>query len=45
MEFSNPQKLIVTLLTDIHQALDIKNSVDPLLVQRVVNSDRGWALE
>ncbi|HGW5372291.1 TPA: YfbU family protein [Pseudomonas aeruginosa] len=45
MEFSNPQKLIVTLLTDIHQALDIKDSVDPLLVQRMVNSDRGWALE
>lgn len=45
MEFSKPQKLIVTLLTDIHQALGIKNSVDPLLVQRLVNEDRGWALE
>lgn len=45
MEFSKPQKLIVTLLTDIHQALGITNSVDPLLVQRLVNEDRGWALE
>lgn len=45
MEFSAPQKLIVTLLTDIHQALGIKNSVDPMLVQRLVTSDRAWALE
>ena len=45
MEFSKQQKLIITLLTDIHSALGIKNSVDPLLVQRLVNSDRGWALE
>lgn len=44
MEFSDPQKLIVTLLTDIHQALGIENSIDPMLAQRLVNSDRGWAL-
>lgn len=45
MEFSNPQKLIITLLTDIHQALGIKDSVNAQLVQRLVNSGRGWALE
>jgi uncharacterized protein YfbU (UPF0304 family) len=44
MEFSNEQKLIITLLTDIHAKLDIKNSVDPLFVQRMVNDDQAWAL-
>ena len=44
MEFSNEQKLIVTLLTDIHGALKIKDSVDPEFVQRMVVSDNGWAL-
>lgn len=44
MEFSNEQKLIVTLLTDIHAALKIKDSVDPEFVQRMVMSNNGWAL-
>lgn len=45
MHFSKEQKLIVTLLTDIHQALKIKESVNPEFVQRMVNEDQGWALE
>ncbi len=44
MAFSNEQKLIITLLTDIHSALDIKNSVDPEFVQRMVATDNEWAL-
>lgn len=44
MEFSNEQKLIITMLTDIHSALKIKDSVDPDFVQRMVMSDNGWAL-
>lgn len=45
MEFSNEQKLIITLLTDIHAALKIKDSgLDPVFVQRMVASDNGWAL-
>ncbi len=44
MEFSNEQKLIITLLTDIHSALKIEDSVDPDFVQRMVMSDNGWAL-
>ncbi|WP_236235026.1 YfbU family protein [Pseudomonas tohonis] len=44
MEFSNQQKLIITLLTDVHEALGITNSVDPSFVQRMVNSNNGWAL-
>ncbi|GAD62039.1 hypothetical protein [Aquipseudomonas alcaligenes] len=44
MEFSNAQKMIITLLTDIHSALKIQDSVDPDFVQRMVVSDNGWAL-
>lgn len=44
MEFSNEQKLIITLLTDIHAKLGIEDSVDPLFVQRMVNEDQAWAL-
>lgn len=44
MEFSNQQKLIITLLTDIHAHLGIDNSVDPGFVQRMVRRGHGWAL-
>lgn len=44
MEFSNQQKLIITLLTDIHEKLGITDSVNPEFVQRMVNSNNGWAL-
>lgn len=44
MEFSNQQKLIITLLTDIHAHLGIDNSVDPVFVQRMVRGGHGWAL-
>ncbi|QQE88106.1 YfbU family protein [Azotobacter chroococcum] len=44
MEFSNQQKLIITLLTDIHAHLGIDNSVDPLFVRRMVQGGHGWAL-
>jgi hypothetical protein len=45
MAFSNEQKLIITLLTDIHAALGIKNSVDPIFVQRMVQGGDDWALK
>ncbi|MDG9926913.1 MULTISPECIES: YfbU family protein [unclassified Pseudomonas] len=44
MEFSNAQKLIVTLLTDIHRALKIDDGVEPEFVQRMVAGGTGWAL-
>lgn len=44
MEFTDEQKLIVALLTDIHAALNIQNSVDPVFVQDAVMSGRTWAL-
>ena len=45
MEFTNEQKLIVTLLTDIHAELNIKNSIDPEFVQDAVCNGRAWALQ
>jgi uncharacterized protein YfbU (UPF0304 family) len=45
MEFTNEQKLIVTLLTEIHAALNIKDGVDPMFVQEMVATGRTWALE
>ncbi|WP_052721941.1 YfbU family protein [Pseudomonas synxantha] len=44
MEFSNQQKLIITLLTDIHSHLEIESDIDPDFVQRMVSSGQGWAL-
>jgi uncharacterized protein YfbU (UPF0304 family) len=45
MEFNNQQKLIISLLTDIHAKLAIQDSLDPDFVQRMVSSDHGWAIE
>lgn len=45
MEFTNQQKLIITLLTDIHAKLEIEDSLDPDFVQRMVAGGQGWALE
>ncbi|MFJ3154950.1 YfbU family protein [Pseudomonas protegens] len=45
MEFTNEQKLIITLLTDIHAKLEINDSFDPDFVQRMVMRGHGWALE
>ncbi|UVL35554.1 YfbU family protein [Pseudomonas sp. B21-041] len=44
MEFSNSEKLIVALLTEIHSALKIKDGLDPDLIQSAVSSGQTWAL-
>lgn len=44
MDFTNEQRLIVALLTDIHAALKIEDGLDPLFVQDKVLSGRTWAL-
>ena len=44
MEFNNQQKLIITLLTEIHAKLDITDGIDPDFVQRMVSEGQGWAL-
>lgn len=45
MEFSNRDKLLVTLLTDIYAHLKVVGALDPFFVHRVVSADQGWALE
>lgn len=44
MEFTNEQKLIVALLTEIHAALNIEGGLDPIFIQDKVSSGRTWAL-
>lgn len=44
MAFTDEQKLIVSLLTDIHAHLGISNGLDPVFVQKMVSSDNAWAL-
>jgi uncharacterized protein YfbU (UPF0304 family) len=44
MEFSGKDQLLFTLLTDIHKALNIKDSVDADFIQRMICDGEGWAL-
>lgn len=44
MEFSNEQKLIIALLTEIHSKLDIRDGLDAEFVQKSVRDNQGWAL-
>ncbi|WET11858.1 YfbU family protein [Pseudomonas sp. D3] len=44
MEFTNQQKLIITMLSDIHAELQIADSLDPDFVRRAVCEGQGWAL-
>ena len=44
MEFTNEQKLIVALLTEIHSALKIEDGLDPMFIQDKVCSGNTWAL-
>ncbi|WP_045122204.1 YfbU family protein [Pseudomonas sp. GM30] len=44
MEFSGKDQLLFTLLTDIHKALNIKDSIDADFIQRMICAGEGWAL-
>lgn len=44
MEFSNAEKLIVAMLAEIHAALEIKDGLNPDLIQGAVASGYTWAL-
>ncbi|TDV54460.1 hypothetical protein EC919_104196 [Pseudomonas graminis] len=44
MAFSDEQKLIVALLTEIHEKLGIQDGLDAPFVQSIVSSDNTWAL-
>jgi uncharacterized protein YfbU (UPF0304 family) len=44
MKFTNPEKLILVMLAEIHEGLKIKNGVDAGLVKSAIHSDNTWAL-
>jgi uncharacterized protein YfbU (UPF0304 family) len=44
MKLTNPEKLILTMLADIHKKLGIENSVDTKLLTSAIYSDNTWAL-
>jgi hypothetical protein len=44
MKLTNPEKLILTMLADIHEKLGIENSVDTKLLTSAIYSDNTWAL-
>lgn len=45
MQFTDEQKLIITMLTEIHAKLGIDDGVDTAFVQEAVTSGHGWALQ
>lgn len=44
MEFTDEQKVLITLLTSIHKKLEIDDGLDPDFVQSMVTSGNTWAL-
>lgn len=44
MKLTNPEKLILTMLAQIHEKLGINDGVDTKLLQNAIYSDNTWAL-
>jgi uncharacterized protein len=44
MKLTNPEKLILVMLAEIHEALKIKNGVDTELLKEAIHSGNTWAL-
>jgi uncharacterized protein len=44
MAFSNTERLIITMLCDIYEKLDIKDSFDPRFVRSAIYYGHDWAL-
>jgi uncharacterized protein YfbU (UPF0304 family) len=44
MAFTDEQKLIVTLLTEIHAKLAITDGIDPQFIQGMISSGHTWAV-
>lgn len=44
MKLTNPEKLILIMLADIHKKLGIENSVDTKLLTSAIYSNNTWAL-
>src|ERR1051326_4132312 len=45
MHLTDGEKLILVMLSDIHERLGIENSVDPKFVKAAIHSGNTWALE
>ena len=45
MNLSDGEKLILAMLSEIHEALEIKNGVDPKFVQSAIYSGNFWGLK
>lgn len=45
MEISDPQRLILHMLCDIHRALKIKGGFDPDFIEHALSSGNTWALK
>lgn len=45
MKLTNQEKLILTMLADIHEALKIKDGIDTKLLKSAIYTDNTWALE
>jgi uncharacterized protein len=44
MKLTNVEKLMLTILTEIHKQLKIENGVDPEFIQEAIYSGNTWAL-
>jgi uncharacterized protein YfbU (UPF0304 family) len=44
VKLTNPEKLILVMLSEIHEALKIQNGVDTKLLKSAIYSDNTWAL-
>jgi len=44
VNLTNPEKLILTMLAEIHEALSIENGIDHKLLKEAIYSDNTWAL-
>lgn len=45
MKLSNAEKLIITMLADLHLHLDVESDVDASLVKDAITSGNAWAIE
>jgi uncharacterized protein len=44
MNLTDPEKLILTMLSEIHEQLKIKDGIDPKFVRSALNSGNTWGL-
>ena len=45
MKLTNPEKLILIMLSEIYKKLDIQDGIDPKFVESAIYSDNTWGFE